>query len=456
MSNKELAKANETKQYIISHFKMGVEKLKNPMKAVFAFALLTGLFVYLQKTSFTLAFGWGIPAWMLGINLLTVGVAFVLLMLAMGISLRSFKIEQELQEIGFVNSLGITPYVKDVIKNKRSYDLYFVGNGVPLSVWEERLFDLEHALNCHVVFVRYVNGKKDIVLRMVPASSPFDNYNVIGSDTTPRDPSKYTLGVSADGEDVLVDLSKTPHALIAGATGSGKTILMNNLLLQSVVKRYRDEDYDSIIYIADFKGGVDYQGFWETEAKLCFDEESFNRALYKVVDILDDRKNLFRVSSVRNIQEWNKKSVKPMPAILVACDEIIEVLDKTGADAARKELIKQIEAKLSTIARQGRAFGIHLILGTQRPDSDVLNGQIKNNLQIRVAGVCDEPLSRVIGIKDAHKMIPKGSPGRFINHDGIIFHGYYFYDYMIPTIFDLAKEEGIRQLSLKNQQQQSK
>ena len=128
-----------------------------------------------------------------------------------------------------------------------------------------------------------------------------------------------------------------------------------------------------------------------------------------------------------------------MPTILVACDEIVEVLDKTGADATRKELIKMIEARLSTIARQGRAFGVHLILGTQRPDSDVLNGQIKNNLQIRVAGVCDEPLARVIGITEAHKMIPKNTPGRFINNDKLIFHGYFINDDLLPDILEEAR-----------------
>ena len=447
MSNREVAKTNTTKIYIFSHFKMGIEKLKNPKRAAVIGIILLIAFIYFHTHSFTKTLGLGVPSWMTMLNLLMVAEVFIGLMIVTGIPLASFRIEQKLQEIGLVNSLGVTPYLKEIKKTPKYKDLIFCGNGVPLNVWEDSLFDIEHGLDCHAVFVRYQNGKKDIVLRCVPASSPFENRDLINLETTPKEPTKYTLGRSADGEEVIVDLGKTPHALIAGATGSGKTILLNNMLFQSVIKRNRDKNYDSQIIIADFKGGVDYQGFWDQEAILCFDEESFNHELFRAVNILDDRKNYFNVAHVRNIHEYNARTKgKPMPTILVACDEIVEVLDKTGADARRKELIKQIEAKLSTIARQGRAFGVHLILGTQRPDSDVLNGQIKNNLQIRVAGVCDEPLARVIGITDAHKLIPKNTPGRFINNDGVIFHGYYIDDHLLPEILQEAREAGWKEL----------
>ena len=78
-----------------------------------------------------------------------------------------------------------------------------------------------------------------------------------------------------------------------------------------------------------------------------------------------------------------------MQRIVFACDEVAELLDKTGADKSRKELLAQIEARLALIARQGRAFGIHLILATQRPDANILPGQIKNNMNIRICGRVD-------------------------------------------------------------------
>jgi len=448
MNNREDAKVAEMKKYIISHIKMGIEKMKEPKVGGIVAILLAIIFIYLQTHSFTIQLGIGIPIGMTVLNMILLAEIFLMIAYFVGASPFSRRIEQKFQEIGLVNSLGVTPYLKRVIRHKKYKDLIFDGNGIPLNTWEESLANLEHVFNSHVVFVRYENGKKDIVLRIVPASIPFENTDLIDMYTTPKNPSKYTLGRSADGEEVLIDLSKTPHVLIAGATGSGKTILLNNLLLQSVIKRNRYKNYDSEIIIADFKGGVDYQGFWEHEATLCFDEKSFSHELFRAVNILDDRRNYFRVANVRNIHEYNERTTgQPMPTILVACDEIVEVLDKTGADATRKELIKMIEARLSTIARQGRAFGVHLILGTQRPDSDVLNGQIKNNLQIRVAGVCDEPLARVIGINNAHKMIPKNTPGRFINNEGVIFHGYFINDDLTPQILEEAMEEGLKELA---------
>ena len=103
------------------------------------------------------------------------------------------------------------------------------------------------------------------------------------------------------------------------------------------------------------------------------------------------------------------------------------MLDKTGADAGRKKLLAQIESRLSTIARQGRAFGIHLILATQRPDAAVIPGQIKTNMDFRGCGRADNVLSQIIlDSTDAADQIPKDARGRFITGDGTVFQGYLF------------------------------
>ena len=110
-------------------------------------------------------------------------------------------------------------------------------------------------------------------------------------------------------------------------------------------------------------------------------------------------------------------------------DEVAELLDKTGADKARKELLAQIEARLALIARQGRAFGIHLILATQRPDANILPGQIKNNMNIRICGRADTTLSTIIiGDGRAAEQIPHDAQGRFLMEDGTVFQAYYFND----------------------------
>ena len=104
--------------------------------------------------------------------------------------------------------------------------------------------------------------------------------------------------------------------------------------------------------------------------------------------------------------------------MVLACDEIAEILDKTGLGKEEKAAVADVEAKLATIARMGRAFGIHLVLGTQRPEADVLKGQIKSNIGMRICGRADEVLSRIVLDSPEASRIPKDSQGRFMMADG--------------------------------------
>ena len=148
-----------------------------------------------------------------------------------------------------------------------------------------------------------------------------------------------------------------------------------------------------------------------------------------LADILEERKRLFKEVDAANITEYREKSGDYMQRIVFACDEVAELLDKTGADKSRKELLAQIEACLALIARQGRTFGIHLILATQRPDANILPGQIKNNMNIRICGRADTTLPTIIiGDGRAAEQIPHDAQGRFIMEDGTVFQAYYFSD----------------------------
>ena len=103
-----------------------------------------------------------------------------------------------------------------------------------------------------------------------------------------------------------------------------------------------------------------------------------------------------------------------------------ELMDKTGASKEKKATIDQIEGKLSTLARLGRAFGIHLILCSQRTSVDVCPGSIKNNLDCRICGRADNVLSMLIlDNTDAVDKIRKNQRGRFLTNDGTLFQGYY-------------------------------
>ena len=101
----------------------------------------------------------------------------------------------------------------------------------------------------------------------------------------------------------------------------------------------------------------------------------------------------------------------------------------TGLTKEEKEQVARMENRLSTIARQGRAFGIHLFLSTQRPDANILSGQIKNNIGYRICGRADNVLSMIIlDNTDASDKIPHDAQGRFLTGDGTVFQAYWFDD----------------------------
>lgn len=149
--------------------------------------------------------------------------------------------------------------------------------------------------------------------------------------------------------------------------------------------------------------------------------------LNEFVDELERRKRLFKKSDCPNLSIYNRINKTDLKRLILAFDEVAEVLDRTGSDKARKDKISAIENKLSIIARQGRAFGIHLILSTQRPDAALIPGQIRTNLGVRICGRADQILSQIIlDNSEAAEKISKDSCGRFILHDGTLFQSYWF------------------------------
>ena len=159
---------------------------------------------------------------------------------------------------------------------------------------------------------------------------------------------------------------------------------------------------------------------------MCLDKSRVLCALKTICEELDHRKKLFREGGCRNIEEFNTRY--PMDAvahIIFACDEATAVFSRKQALKDEAEITKEIEAKASYIAAQGRALGIHLILSLQRPDATVLDGQITNNIDYRVCGRANQTLSKIVlDQTDAKSEVPKDGNGIFLLNDGTIFQTY--------------------------------
>lgn len=351
---------------------------------------------------------------------LLAGAAVLLALLLYPFGRRAAK--DQLQCIGLVNHAGVAP---DLLRKRRDKDnprvtvWEFRNNSIPLQEWEKRQAAIETALGITIVKLTYAKGKSRVLVYAVPAGDDLPEKLEWKDSCLSPDSFVLTLGKSYTGP-VTVNLTHIPHILLGGSTGSGKSVLLKLLLMQALRK-------GAEVYIADFKGGVDFPKVWHEKCRMCFTEEDLCYTLDQLVAVLEYRKSAFKALGCPNIDAYNETAEQPLPRLIFACDEVAEMLDKTGADNERKKLLAQIENKLSTIARQGRAFGIHLILATQRPDATIIPGQIRNNMDFRVCGRADSVLSQIIlDNTSAAEQIPKDARGRFITGDGIVFQGYLF------------------------------
>lgn len=330
--------------------------------------------------------------------------------------------KDQFQCVGLVNHAGMPP---ELLRKHRDGDnpritvWEFRNQSIPLQEWENKRLAIETALGITIVKLAYDKGKSRVRVYAVPAGD--DLPEVLKWKDSYLSPKSFVLvlGEGYTGP-VTVNLAHIPHILLGGSTGSGKSVLLKLLLMQALLK-------GAEVYIADFKGGVDFQKVWHEKCRMCFTEEDLRYTLGQLVTVLEYRKSEFRALGCPNIDAYNDVAESSLPRLIFACDEVAEMLDKTGADNERKKLLAQIENKLSTIARQGRAFGIHLILATQRPDATIIPGQIRNNMDFRVCGRADSVLSQIIlDNTSAAEQIPKDARGRFITGEGTVFQGYLF------------------------------
>ena len=353
--------------------------------------------------------------------LIVAGIAVTMLILT-PIGKRS--VQDQLKSIGLVNHAEAVPELKSKQKDRNNPRISiweFTSQGIPLKVWKDKKEAIETALDITIVKMKNGSGKSRVLIHAVPAVSDLPDMIQWKNKYLSQQSFILNLGESFTGL-VTVDLARVPHILLGGATGSGKSVLLKLLLMQANKK-------GGNVCIADFKGGVDFPPIWHKECRMCFEEQSTLELLTELTEELERRKQLLKASGLPNIDHYNTATGENLQRYIFACDELAEMLDKTGLAKEQKEIVVKIEGLLGTIARQGRAFGIHLILATQRPDSTILNGQIKNNINCRICGRADNVLSMIIlDNTDAADQIPEDAQGRFLLHDGTMFQAYWFED----------------------------
>ena len=416
-------------RHLLRRVKAGLAALRTtPYKGALAAAYLLGaaLVWLFRGRLFALdTYGMFSPALLAALDLMlpvyAVGGLLALLVL-LGTPWGGKAAREGLQKVGLVNHAGEAPVLlsKGPDKNNPRLTVWeFDPCGIPLNEWEDRQARIETALDITIARMTWAEGRKIIRVYAVPAASELPA--LLRWEDKYLSPESFVLvlGESLLGP-VTVNLANIPHILLGGSTGSGKSVLLKLLLMQALRK-------GAEVYIADFKGGVDFPKVWHKKCHICIHEDTLLYVLNQLTAVLEYRKGRLAETGCPDLDAYNEVTGENLPRLVFACDEVAEVLDRTGRSKEDKELLAQIENRLATLARLGRAFGIHLVLATQRPDANILPGQIKNNLDFRVCGRADTTLSQIIlDNSSAADQIPKDARGRFITGDGTVFQAYLF------------------------------
>lgn len=331
------------------------------------------------------------------------------------------KYSKAFHMIGLVNHVGESPiYMNQEIKDKNSLTVTFNNVGIAIEKWKDKKQEIESALDISISKIKIGNKNTEIIIEGIKGK--FDYSMPIyweNSYLTIR--NSLILGESM-GKQISVDLDVYPHILLGGSTGSGKTNLLKLLLMQCIKKDY-------VVYIADFKGKVDFSYKWDKYCHFVTTIEDVISNLDSICKELLDRQIIFGSKGYKDIDIYNEREENKLQHIVFACDEVAELMDTTGYNKEEKNKIAIVQRKLSMIARLGRAFGIHLLLATQRPSVDVINGAIKNNISARICGRAEKTLSQIILDNiDASDMIDPDIQGMFVNQDGEVFKAYLFKD----------------------------
>ena len=199
------------------------------------------------------------------------------------------------------------------------------------------------------------------------------------------------LGLDLGGKPVYIDLAKMPHLLIAGSTGTGKSVCLN-ALLASVLLRSTPEDLRMILIDPKKVELNHYESIPHLLTPVVTNMKDAAAVLSNIVREMESRYELMGMKRARNLRDWNEARAAagepPMPTILVLIDELADLMMVSPAE---------VEDSIIRLAQKSRAVGIHLVLATQRPSADVITGMIKANVPSRIAfAVSSQVDSRVV------------------------------------------------------------
>ena len=282
---------------------------------------------------------------------------------------------------------------------------------------------------------RIVNINKEIALAMaakdVRIQAPIPGKNTIGIEIPNKEISSVgfrevlestanqksenkilvALGKDIMGKSILTDITKMPHLLVAGSTGSGKSVCINTMIC-SILMRYKPNEVKLVLVDPKKVELSNYNGTPHLLCPVVTDPKKANATLQKIVVEMEKRYEIFSEKEVKNIagyNEWIEKENKKhldnkmakMPYIVVIIDELADLMLVAS---------KEVQDSIMRITQMARAAGIHLIVATQRPSTDIITGVIKNNIPSRIAFAVSSSIDSrtILDASGAEKLLGKG------------------------------------------------
>lgn len=308
-------------------------------------------------------------------------------------TLESFGIRAKVEEVNF--GPAVTQYAIAIAMGTKLSRITALANNLALSLAASTgQVRIEAPIpGRSLVGIEIPNKRPEIVTEKILLSSPVFTSN--------NDPLLVPLGLDVSGQPVAASISKMPHVLIAGATGSGKSVLLNSWI-SSFLFRTRPEDLRMILVDPKRVELSIYNDIPHLLSPVIVEAEKIISALKWTVGEMEARYKIFAQAGARNIESYNATpGVEKKPYIIFVIDELADLM--IFAPGESEELITRV-------AQMSRATGIHLVLATQRPSVDVITGLMKANIPTRVAfNVSSMIDSRVIiDMPGAEKLLGRG------------------------------------------------
>ena len=316
----------------------------------------------------------------------------------------SQRLAQTLQSFGVDARPGAVVHGPSVTRYE-----FTLEQGVKLSKITNLADDIALALGASGVRIAPIPNKISVVGIEVPnrAVTPVRIRDVVESRTFTehKSPVAFAVGKDIGGSCIVGDIGKLPHVLIAGTTGSGKSVCTNSLIV-SILYKSTPEEVRFIMVDPKMVELAPYNGIPHLLIPVVTDPKKAAGALQWAVFEMMKRYKLFSEHGVKDLAGYNAlarqdKELKTMPTVVVVIDELADLMLVAA---------KEVEESICRVAQMGRAAGMHLVIATQRPSSDVITGLMKANIPSRIAfAVASSLESRIIlDTTGAEKLVGKG------------------------------------------------